>query len=149
MPVQYFLKSIHYQVEQLIFLFSHQSLLNNMCPNHQFSVAILRMKSGPGEIATPLPSLPHHSLQFTNCSDTTPSPSMPCHTVSNSPIALMPPLHHTCPTTQSLGASSPIALKASESSPPVAAFLISQMECLGGGLNAGRPLVGAFNFSSG
>lgn len=80
---------------------------------------------------------------------TTPSPSMPCHTVSNSPIALMPPLHHTCPTTQSLGASSPIALKASESSPPVAAFLISQLECLGGGLNAGRPLVGAFNFTSG
>lgn len=109
MPVQFFFLSFHYQVEQLIFLFPHHSLLNNMHPNHEFSVAILRMKRVPGEIATPSPSLPPH------------------HTIS----------------------SLPIALKASESSPPVAASLISQMECLWGDLSVGRSLVGAFNFTSG
>lgn len=55
--------SLHYQVEQLIFLFPHQSLLNNMHPNHEFSVAIMRMKMVPGEIATPSPSLPPPTTQ--------------------------------------------------------------------------------------
>lgn len=82
--MQFFL-SVHYQVEQLIFLFSHQSLLNNMSPNHESVWQFWGWKGFLERCHLSTSPLPPHSLQLTNCFESL-TVNLICHCILISQI---------------------------------------------------------------